>query len=84
MTTKKTNNQIGNAVFTGKVPQQLSVEELIEFAKLKKLLFTGNPFESFSKEQENSPEFKRYDELLTKKLAHLDFFDKVKTAKICN
>lgn len=49
----------------------LTVEEFFEFKKLGKKLFKGNSFVVFSDEERNSPEFKRYDELMLKKLKSL-------------
>lgn len=81
---KELNNNIGNAIATNKQPQELSIAEMIEFAKLKTKLFQGRMFVEFSSEELKSPEFKRYDELMKKKMAHLDFFDKVNNAVVCN
>lgn len=49
----------------------LTNDEKIEFSKLKKQLFGDAKFKIFSKEEEESVEYKRYDHLLQKKTKYL-------------
>ena len=47
--------------------QPFTPEESLEYQCLKSLLFNGNMFVVFTPEEENSKEYKRYDELNKKK-----------------
>lgn len=49
----------------------LTPEEKEEFNKLKQSLFGEDKFKIFTKEEEESKEFKRYDYLLIKKTNYL-------------
>jgi len=48
--------------------QPFTPEEALEYQCLKSLLLNGNMFVVFTPEEENSKEYKRYDELNKKKL----------------
>jgi hypothetical protein len=49
----------------------LTAYEQAEFNQLKDRFFGTDKFVALTAEQENSPEFKRYDELLKKKMKYL-------------
>lgn len=49
----------------------LTPTEYREFSQLKTKLFKGNMFVEFSTEETQTPEFKRYEELLQKKMNYL-------------
>jgi hypothetical protein len=49
----------------------LTAHELEEFNQLRKKLFGDNKFVIFTKEEEESEEYKRYDYLLTKKMNYI-------------
>jgi hypothetical protein len=51
--------------------QPFTPEEALEYQCLKSFLFNGNMFVVFTPEEENSKEYKRYDELNKKKLTYL-------------
>jgi len=55
------------------IPQPLTKEEKAEFEKLKKDLFIGFMFVVFDNKILESPEYKRYDELLHKKMQYLAY-----------
>lgn len=50
--------------------QPLNAAEIKEFIQLKRKLFGNTSFMIFDDETINSPEFKRYNELMKKKLAY--------------
>ena len=56
-----------------RIPKYLTSKERIELDKLKRELFKGDTFVVFSKEELESKEYKRYDELIKKKLAFLAY-----------
>lgn len=55
--------------------ERLNAAEIKEFIQLKNKLFDGSSFMVFDEATLNSPEFKRYDELMRKKLAHLKYLE---------
>jgi hypothetical protein len=59
----------------------LTSEEETEIKELSRKLFKGSLFVVFSKEEQNSPSMKRYNELLAKKMAHLS---EVNRLVMCN
>ena len=65
-------------------PQQLTVDEMVEFVLLKKLLFRSDKLVAFTDEQTNTEQFKRYDELLKKKMAHLEYATQLMRSKRFN
>lgn len=50
----------------------LTAHEKEEFNQLKQKLFGDDKFKIFSKEEEESGEFKRYDHLLQKRMKYLN------------
>lgn len=48
----------------------LSPQEVEEFNQLRKKLFNDDKFKVFSEEEDNSPEMKRYNLLIEKKMAY--------------
>ncbi len=56
-----------------RIPKYLTGKERIELDKLKRELFKGDSFVVFSKEELESKEYKRYDTLIKKKLAYLEY-----------
>jgi len=49
----------------------LTTSEFFEYQRLKQKIFKGDMFVSFSDKELASPEHKRYDELLKKKMCYL-------------
>jgi hypothetical protein len=56
---------------TKQILSSLSEVETAELKTLSKQLFGNSPFVSFSKEEMQTQEFKRYDELIKKKLERI-------------
>lgn len=52
-----------------KIPD-LTPQEVEEFNQLRKKLFNDDKFKIFSEEEDNSPEMKRYNLLIEKKMAY--------------
>ena len=58
-------------------PQQLSPKEQIELNQLKRKLFGDDKFVVFDIGTLMSEDYKRYDELLRKKMAYLNYIDRL-------
>lgn len=55
------------------IPQPLTEQEEQEINALSKKIFQGSMFLVVSDEDRNSPDIKRYDELVQKKMAYMKY-----------